>query len=102
MWMSYVKYTEIVDLKTGVENLSELFSMLAWNAHHEAIYGMNRLYSYEEYEKTAESELAPNVEAFFFDSIIYELCGNEVDSVRDPGRVNTIRGYMIYGITQHT
>lgn len=55
MWMSYVKYTEIVDLKTGVENLSEQFSNLAWDARHESIYGMNRFCSYEECEKLAES-----------------------------------------------
>lgn len=53
--MSCVKYTEIVDLKIGVENLSEKFSRLTWNGHYETIYRMNRFYSYEEFEEIAES-----------------------------------------------
>lgn len=39
--MSYVKYTDIVDMKTGVENLRQQFSNLAWDDHHEAVYEMN-------------------------------------------------------------
>lgn len=37
-----------------------------------------------------------NAPAFLFESITYELCGKEIESVRDPGRVSTIRGYLCY------
>lgn len=40
--------------------------------------------------------LAPNAPAFFFDSITYEQCGKEMETVRDPGRVSTMRGYLCY------
>lgn len=41
-------------------------------------------------------EFINNAGAFFFDSISYELNGKEVDNVRDPGIVSTIRGYLCY------
>lgn len=37
-----------------------------------------------------------NAGAFFFDYIAYELNGVEVDNVKDPGIVSTIRGYLCY------
>lgn len=46
--------------------------------------------------ENGEILLAPNAGAFLFDSITFEQCGKEVDSVRDPGRVSTIRGYLCY------
>lgn len=47
-------------------------------------------------QENGNIQLAPNAGAFFFDSITYELCGKEVDSIRDPGRVSAIRGYLCY------
>lgn len=50
-------------------------------------------------EKTAGEgnvELAMNAPAFFFDSITYEQCGREIETVRDPGRLSTIKGYLLY------
>lgn len=41
-------------------------------------------------------EFINNAGAFFFDSISYELNGKEVDNVRDPGIVSTIRGLLCY------
>lgn len=35
-----------------------------------------------------------NIGAFLFESISYELNGKEVDNVRDPGTVSTIRSYL--------
>lgn len=49
--------------------------------------------------ETGDIQLSPNAGAFFFDSISYELCGKEIDSVRDPGRMSTIRGYLCYNPT---
>lgn len=40
--------------------------------------------------------LVNNAGAFLFDAISYELCGAEIDSVRDPGIVSTIRSYLCY------
>lgn len=51
--MSYVKYSEIVDFKTGVEN------GMSWDAHHESIYGMSQ-FSYEECEKNCTGKLNLN------------------------------------------
>ncbi|KAG5867920.1 hypothetical protein JTB14_019739 [Gonioctena quinquepunctata] len=39
---------------------------------------------------------ANNAPAFFFDSISYYLNGKELDSVRNPGVVSTLRGYLCY------
>lgn len=50
-------------------------------------------------EKTAGNGIVKvvlNGGAFLFDSISYELCGTEVDSVRDPGLMSTIKGYLCY------
>lgn len=41
-------------------------------------------------------DLVNNGAAFFFDSISYELNGKELDSVRDPGIVSSIRAYLCY------
>ncbi|XP_049826250.1 uncharacterized protein LOC126266389 [Aethina tumida] len=43
-----------------------------------------------------EVSLVNNAGAFMFDNITYELNGKEVDSVRTPGIVSTIRGYLCY------
>lgn len=55
MWMAYVQEIEIVDLESAVKNLSQQFSNLAFDAHHEAIYGMGRFYTYEECEKIGDT-----------------------------------------------
>ncbi|XP_045466136.1 uncharacterized protein LOC123674982 [Harmonia axyridis] len=50
-------------------------------------------------EKTAGNgtiKLVPNCGAFLFDSISYELHGTEIDSVREPGLISTIKGYLCY------
>ena len=39
---------------------------------------------------------AENGPAFFFDSITYELNGVEIDHVKDPGIVSTLRAYCCY------
>ncbi|XP_045480904.1 uncharacterized protein LOC123685292 [Harmonia axyridis] len=41
-------------------------------------------------------KLVNNYGAFFFDSITYELCGTEVETIEDPGRVSLIRGFLCY------
>lgn len=43
-----------------------------------------------------EVKLVHNAGAFLFDSIIYELCGTEIENVRDPGIISTMRGYLVY------
>lgn len=48
MWMAYVTEKEITDLKSGVENIRQEFSNLAFDAHHEAVYGMGKFLSMEE------------------------------------------------------
>lgn len=48
MLMAYVKESKIVDLKSTVENIRQQFSNLAFDTHHEAIYGIGRFYTYEE------------------------------------------------------
>lgn len=40
-----------------------------------------------------------NAGSFLFDSVTYELNGKEVDTVRDPGIVSTIKGYLCYNET---
>lgn len=50
-------------------------------------------------EGTGEASLVNNAGAFFFDSITYDLNGQEVESVRDPGILSTIKGYMCYNTT---
>lgn len=45
---------------------------------------------------TGDVKLVPNAPAFFFDLIAYEQCGKEIETVRDPGRVSTLRGYLCY------
>lgn len=40
--------------------------------------------------------LINNAGAFLFDSIVYELNGKEVDSVRSPGILSCLRGYLCY------
>lgn len=41
-------------------------------------------------------ELVNNFGSFLFESVQYELCGFEIDSVRDPGIVSTVRGFLTY------
>lgn len=41
-------------------------------------------------------DLVHNAGAFFFDSVSYQICGKEMEFVRDPGRVSTLRGYLCY------
>uniref|UniRef100_A0A6P7GGA1 Uncharacterized protein LOC114336799 isoform X2 n=1 Tax=Diabrotica virgifera virgifera TaxID=50390 RepID=A0A6P7GGA1_DIAVI len=43
MWMCYVSEIEVVDLKSGVQNLRQTFENLAWDADHEAMYGAIRI-----------------------------------------------------------
>lgn len=45
MWMCYVKEIEVTDLKSGIEYVSQTLSNLAFDAGHEAVYGMGRFYS---------------------------------------------------------
>lgn len=40
--------------------------------------------------------LINNAGAYLFDTISYELNGTEIDIVRDPGVVSTIRGFLCY------
>lgn len=47
-------------------------------------------------EGTGTVQLSRNGGAFLFDSIAYELNGQEVENVREPGIVSTIRGYLCY------
>lgn len=47
-------------------------------------------------QRTRTVKLNANVGVFLFNSVTYELYGNVVDHVRNPGRVNTIRGYLCY------
>lgn len=43
-----------------------------------------------------EVNLVNNAGAFLFDMISYDLNGKEIDSVREPGIVSTIKGYLCY------
>lgn len=47
MWMSYVKYPEVLDLKSGIKKLQQLFGDIAFDADHEALCGMEKFYSKE-------------------------------------------------------
>lgn len=53
MWMAYRKEEKIDSLKSGIDCLRDLFSSLAFDADHEAVYGLGRLYSEEECLKIA-------------------------------------------------
>lgn len=69
----------------------------SWLLMHEAA-----LYIEGQLEKSAGNgkiSLVNNACAFLFDTISYELNGKEIESVRDPGIVSTIRGYLCYGST---
>lgn len=50
MWMAYVDNVEVVDLKSGLQSLNQQFERLAFDAFHEANYGMGRYLSPEECE----------------------------------------------------
>lgn len=39
MWMMYATEIEIVNLEGGVNNLSDTFSKLRFDAEHETLYG---------------------------------------------------------------
>lgn len=43
-----------------------------------------------------EAALINNFGAFLFDRISYEINGKEIDGIRDPGIVSTIKGYLNY------
>lgn len=45
---------------------------------------------------SANISLVNNAGAFLFDSISYDLMGHEVETVRDPGILSTIKGYLCY------
>ncbi|KAJ8977252.1 hypothetical protein NQ317_007429 [Molorchus minor] len=51
---------------------------------------------------TGDIQFTTNCGAYLFDSITYELNGKEVDKVRDPGTVSTIRGYLCYNKNDET
>lgn len=54
MWIAYAKYPEVLDLKTGVRYLRKLFEDIAFDADHEAVYGMGKIYSEEECKERAK------------------------------------------------
>ncbi|KAJ8974688.1 hypothetical protein NQ317_019844 [Molorchus minor] len=51
---------------------------------------------------TGDIQFTTNCGAYLFDSITYELNGKEVDKVRDPDTVSTIRGYLCYNKNDDT
>ncbi|KAF5298120.1 hypothetical protein FQA39_LY02544 [Lamprigera yunnana] len=53
MWMLYAEqhWTNAIDLKSAVERLYEKLGVLEFDADHEAIYGMERYYTVQQYEK---------------------------------------------------
>lgn len=53
--MAYVKDIEITDLESAVKHIHKEFSNLSFDAHHEAIYGMGRFYTYEECEELGDT-----------------------------------------------
>lgn len=48
MWMAYIEEIEVKDFKSAVENIRQTFSNLAFDAHHEAVYGMGAFLQPEE------------------------------------------------------
>ncbi|KAJ8953458.1 hypothetical protein NQ318_023577 [Aromia moschata] len=46
--------------------------------------------------RTGTEEFTNNCGAYLFNSVTYELNGKEIDKVRDPGTVSTIRAYLSY------
>ncbi|KAF5285981.1 hypothetical protein FQA39_LY16492 [Lamprigera yunnana] len=53
MWMLYAEqhWTNAIDLKSAVERLYENLCALEFDADHEAIYGMEKYYTVQEYEQ---------------------------------------------------
>ncbi|KAF5284979.1 hypothetical protein FQA39_LY16844 [Lamprigera yunnana] len=53
MWMLYAEqhWTKVIDLKSTVERLYEKLGALEFYADHEAIYGMERYYTVQQFEK---------------------------------------------------
>ncbi|KAJ8970335.1 hypothetical protein NQ317_017553 [Molorchus minor] len=51
---------------------------------------------------TGDIQFTTNCGAYLFDSITYKLNGKEVDKVRDPGTVSTIRGYLCHNKNDET
>lgn len=75
MWMCYVKEVEIIDLESGVRNLSQKFSNLQFDAEHEAVYGMGRFYSEDDCNELAKKyELGHEVCQKFLKEKICEEC----------------------------
>lgn len=52
--MAYVTEIEIKDLESGIRNVQSELLNLAFDAHHEANYGMGRILSMEECTKLGE------------------------------------------------
>lgn len=50
MWMCYVQEIPVTDLESGVKHLHQKFLNLAFDAHHEANYGLGRFRSPSECE----------------------------------------------------
>ena len=62
MWLAYAHERPAYNLTTAVENLAQHFSNLEFDAEHEAEYGFDRFYTYDEcmemarkYEKASEA-----------------------------------------------
>lgn len=60
MWMAYTEasddsQSEVVDLKSAVIKLQRTLYRLAFDADHEAVYGMERFYSISECRNLAET-----------------------------------------------
>lgn len=48
MWLAYTRDRPAYNLTTAVENLAQHFDNLVFDAEHEAEYGFDRFYTYEE------------------------------------------------------
>lgn len=62
MWLAYKRERPAYNLTTAVENLAQDFNNLEFDAAHEAEYGFDRFYTYDEcmeiarkYEKASEA-----------------------------------------------
>lgn len=50
---------------------------------------------------TGKVQFINNAGPFMFENITYEINGKEIETVRDPGIVSTIRGYLCYNSTDN-
>ena len=62
MWLAYTRERPAYNLTTAVENLAQHFANLQFDIEHEAEYGFDRFYTYDEcleiaekYEKASEA-----------------------------------------------